>query len=730
MAQPSVHQLFRRLETVGKGAYGSVHKGVHLPTGNIVALKIINLDTADDDVEAIQREVALLTQLRDAPNVTKYYGCFLDGPRVWIAMEFAQGGSVRTLMQTSKDGVLEERFVVLITREVLVGLAYLHRSAIIHRDIKAANILITATGKVMICDFGVSALSATTTSKRNTLMGTPNWMAPEVAQPTPVYDSKADIWSLGIMTYEMAKGAPPHSDLRDAIKVMQLIAKVKPPRLGEGDGSKDMRDFVSHCLRESPNDRLSADELAKTKWIKSASKLILRYDAWVQSGGSRASLAEPLDWEGDEKKDLQEIAEEDDDLWEFDPVRRDSFMNIPNEGGNVDLPKYIDTPSISSTVRPAPTRLPTSLRSLFDDDTAPNDTLKPLFPFPPTTVIPTVTPPVLPLSSSPVREFAGTKKAGLPEGVDDFQLARYNEFSFPSHQSRYSQDTAPSLPAPRLPPTSPSPVTRARSANTVDADSSIESSPSGVPLRKKPSLIRQASVAVMDSTPVSPLIPPVRPFAVRDRSGSSSSKGSDSANSTKSLVLPGLKDAVKVPFLTSEHQMGMTDLLLPPSPLAIVPSSQPNILSPTPLGSHNLGIRADANASTTSLPNTRSSSPPRTDRRGKSGFTKFSHATSLSLTSVPVESTFGPPIQPLDFVSLTDSQEATNSYLARTVDDLTRWFSVIEVGFANMLEQSGGDAIAEEQEETPTEQASSKAISGAENNAHVQPRRTIATELP
>lgn len=254
MAQPSVHQLFRRLEPVGKGAYGSVHRGIHIPTGNIVALKIINLDTADDDVEAIQREVALLTQLRDAPNVTKYYGCFLDGPRVWIAMEFAQGGSVRTLMQTSKDGVLEERFIVVIIREVLVGLVYLHKSAIIHRDIKAANVLITAAGKVMICDFGVSALSATTTSKRNTLMGTPNWMAPEVAQSTPVYDSKADIWSLGIMVYEMAKGAPPHSDLRDAIKVMQLISKVKPPRLSEGDGSKDMRDFVSYCLRELPNE--------------------------------------------------------------------------------------------------------------------------------------------------------------------------------------------------------------------------------------------------------------------------------------------------------------------------------------------------------------------------------------------------------------------------------------------------------------------------------------------
>ncbi|EGO25480.1 hypothetical protein SERLADRAFT_348318 [Serpula lacrymans var. lacrymans S7.9] len=311
MSQPSVHQLFRRLETVGKGAYGSVHKGVHIPTGNVVALKIINLDTADDDVEAIQREVALLTQLRDAPNVTKYYGCYLDGPRVWIVMEFAQGGSVRTLMQASKEGVIEERYIVIIVREVLVGLSYLHKSAIIHRDIKAANVLITASGKVMICDFGVSALSATTTSKRNTLMGTPNWMAPEVAQAVPAYDSKADIWSLGIMVYEMVKGAPPHADMRDAIKVMHMITRVKPPRLNEGEASKDLRDFVSNCLRELPGDRLAAEELIKTKWIKSVAKtsvsvlrdLILRYDSWLQTGGSRTSLAEPLDWENEEKKE-------------------------------------------------------------------------------------------------------------------------------------------------------------------------------------------------------------------------------------------------------------------------------------------------------------------------------------------------------------------------------------------------------------------------------------------
>ncbi len=247
----SVHQLFQRLETVGKGAYGSVHKGRHIPSGNIVALKIINLDTPDDDVGDIQREVSLLSQLRDAPNITKYFDCFMDGPRVWIVMEFAQAGSVLSLMKASKDECIEEKYVSVIIREVLIALAYLHKVPVIHRDIKAANVLVTDTGKVMICDFGVSALLATTSSKRNTLTGTPYWMAPEVVQSVPAYDTKADIWSLGIMIYEIIKGVPPHSNL-DKFQVMDLIPRIKPPRLTETEGSKDMRDFMAACLKESP----------------------------------------------------------------------------------------------------------------------------------------------------------------------------------------------------------------------------------------------------------------------------------------------------------------------------------------------------------------------------------------------------------------------------------------------------------------------------------------------
>lgn len=254
----SVHSLFRRLQTVGRGSYGSVHRAIHIPTGNVVALKIINFDEksaeAYVDVQDIQREVALLTELRDAPNITKYYGCYLDGPRVWIAMEYAQGGSVYSLMKASPGGCIEEKYAAVIVREVIIGLAYLHKSNIIHRDIKAANILVTAVGKVMLCDFGVAARLATASSKRNTMMGTLLWMAPEVVASIPAYDTKADIWSLGIMVHEMIKGVPPHSTVTDVSKALDIIARAAPPRLGESDGSRDMREFMAFCLKERPSE--------------------------------------------------------------------------------------------------------------------------------------------------------------------------------------------------------------------------------------------------------------------------------------------------------------------------------------------------------------------------------------------------------------------------------------------------------------------------------------------
>ncbi|KAL0077229.1 Pkinase-domain-containing protein [Phycomyces blakesleeanus] len=279
-------QLYTKLKRVGKGAYGSVYKGVNNQTKKIVAIKVLNLDTEEDDVDDIQNEIALLSQLTHArsQNITPYYGSILNDTKLWIIMDYAAGGSVRTVM---KAGDLEEKYISVITREVLLALAYLHKNRIIHRDIKAANILLTAEGSVQLCDFGVAG-QVINSLKRNTFVGTPYWMAPEVIKEGASYDYKADIWSLGITVYEMATGNPPLSHV-DPMRAVILIPRSKPPRL-EDKFSPAIREFIDMCLCEDPEERLSAEELSKSKFIKGSSKtksilreVIGRYDKWKKT---------------------------------------------------------------------------------------------------------------------------------------------------------------------------------------------------------------------------------------------------------------------------------------------------------------------------------------------------------------------------------------------------------------------------------------------------------------
>lgn len=337
----AIQSSFKRLELVGRGAYGAVYRGVHVTSGKAVALKVVNLDTPDDDVSEIQREVALLSQLRETTtkNVIKYWGCWLLGPELWIVMDFAEGGSVRTLM---KAGPIMEKFVSVIVRESLTALSYLHKSGIIHRDIKAANILLTNNGDVLLCDFGVAAtfVSSSVHSRRTTFVGTPYWMAPEVITQGKSYDQSADIWSLGITIYEMLTGNPPLAD-QEQMRAIMLIPKNKPPRLPqEGSFSSPLREFVSLCLNEEPKERPNADELSRSKWIKSAGKipnsilkeLIQNYTSWTKTGGMRMSLL------GAEANDLNDAANRDsfmydahdtNDGWEFSS----SFDGFETETG-------------------------------------------------------------------------------------------------------------------------------------------------------------------------------------------------------------------------------------------------------------------------------------------------------------------------------------------------------------------------------------------------------------
>ncbi|WAQ85822.1 hypothetical protein PtA15_6A451 [Puccinia triticina] len=293
-----VEQLFTKLDIVGKGAYGAVYKGIHNATRTVLALKVINLDTAEDDIIEIQREVALLSQLRDSDkhNCIGYHGCYFYKTELWIAMDFASGGSIRTLL---KPGKIDEKYTQLIIRETLIGLNYLHRQEIIHRDIKSANILLTNSNRVLLCDFGIAAPLQSTNHKRSTFIGTPYWMAPEVITDGKLYDTKADIWSLGITLYEMLNGNPPFSDLTPA-KVILKIPRSQPAKLEGNQFSNGVKEFLAACLIDEPNDRPTAEELCKHKWIKSISKaplsplkdLTARYSRWINSGGVRQSLAD------------------------------------------------------------------------------------------------------------------------------------------------------------------------------------------------------------------------------------------------------------------------------------------------------------------------------------------------------------------------------------------------------------------------------------------------------
>ncbi|XP_068779716.1 mitogen-activated protein kinase kinase kinase kinase 2 isoform X2 [Struthio camelus] len=252
---------YELVQRVGAGTYGDVYKARDTETGELAAVKIVKLDLGDD-IGSLQQEVSTLRECRH-PNVVAYFGSYLRNDRLWICMEYCGGGSLQEIYHAT--GPLAETQIAYVCRETLQGLQHLHAKGKMHRDIKGANILLTHNGDVKLADFGVSAELTASVAKRKSFIGTPYWMAPEVAAVDKKggYNQLCDVWAVGITAIELAELQPPLFDLHP-MRALMLMSKssFQPPKLKDKNlWSPIFHQFLKLALTKSPKKRPTAEKL-------------------------------------------------------------------------------------------------------------------------------------------------------------------------------------------------------------------------------------------------------------------------------------------------------------------------------------------------------------------------------------------------------------------------------------------------------------------------------------
>lgn len=316
---------FDLVEVVGNGTYGQVYKGRHRRTGQLAAIKIMSV--TEDEEEEIKLEINLLRKYSNHVNIARYYGAFIkkgqpdaQDDQLWLVMEFCGAGSVTDLVKATKARSLKEDWIAYICREVLNGVNHLHNKKVIHRDIKGQNILLTENAEVKLVDFGVSAQLDRTVGRRNTFIGTPYWMAPEVIvcdeQPDATYDNRCDMWSIGITAIEMAESQPPLCDMHP-MRALFLIPRSEPPKLkSRKSWSKKFREFVNVCLIKEYLQRPTAEQLLQHDFIRGSRaqdrKIRIEIKDFIDRARRRKGFSETDEDYGDgDEYDLAAVIQEE-----------------------------------------------------------------------------------------------------------------------------------------------------------------------------------------------------------------------------------------------------------------------------------------------------------------------------------------------------------------------------------------------------------------------------------